>query len=485
MSSEPGSDRQEKAFNAPESEFNRVLRPEGAGEIPAAELADCFGLAPAACNLGLLLELQQQLADAEAAYRRAQTRGDAGAPSNMGALLEKRRELIATELAYRRALKRRAMAPPQRTSRYGAKTAATLPPRRWEFAGRRDDATPSEWSISSHETGTRIVMTVTEKPNHDRQVDMAPTDATIQAETVARGPTGTQTAAHLGQRPGGQPMHRGRVRRSAFRLVGGICTLLIFAVPLAAFVYETFSRSVPRPAAAAASWRPTPPPIFFANRGNVGWALNGHKPTALDMEELVLTGAVTIIPKPTIPKPTPIPASLTGMPTTGWTLDTGAKITTDSHGVLVLRPLTNGRPSLPGQGKGWRGAYWLPPNTAHWENYTLRVRITNLGSEGSGGSATVVVGHTDKHVGYAVSVSAARITIQNQNGGRLFGGDIPAAASHRVDVTLAKQLRVAIDGSLIATFPTGKVQGGIGFGVYKPTASSNLPFFTNLWVGPH
>ena len=121
----------------------------------------------------------------------------------------------------------------------------------------------------------------------------------------------------------------------------------------------------------------------------------------------------------------------------------------------------------------------------HWENYTLGVTVTNLGSEGSGGSATVVVGHTDTHVGYAVSISAARITIQNQNGGHIFSGVIPAAGSHRVGVTLANQLRVTIDGALIATFPADKVQGGIGVGVYKPTGSSNLPFFSNLWVRPN
>lgn len=430
MSSEPGSDRQEKGFNDPESELDRGLRLEGAGEIPAAELADrladCFGRAPAACKLGLRLEVQQPLADAEAA-------------------------------------------------------------RRLPFAARKDEATQSECSISPHENGTSMVMTVTDKPNRDHQIDidMAPTDATIQAETVARRPRANRTAARLGQRPGGQPIHHGRLRQSAFRLVGGICTLLIFALPLAAFVHEVFSRTVPRPTAAPTSWRPTPPPIMLADRGNVGWALNGHKPSALEMEELVLTDAVTVIPKPTIPKPTPIPATLTRMPTTGWTLDNGATITTDSHGVLVLRPLTNGRPSLPAQGKGWRGAYWSPRNTVHWQNYTLGVTVTNLGSEGSGGSATVVVGHTDKHVGYAISISAARITIQNQTGGHIFSGVIAAATSHRVGITLAKQLRVAIDGSRIATFPTPKVQGGIGFGVYKPTPSSNLPFFTNLWVRPN
>lgn len=311
-----------------------------------------------------------------------------------------------------------------------------------------------------------------------RSPDTAPTDAPIEAKTVACIPTANRRADHPGQRPKGDFRGYRRVRQSAFRLVGGICTLLIFAVPLAAFTHEMFSRKVLR-AAAPASWQPTPPLIILAGRWNVGWALNGHKASALEIENLVVTDALTLIPKPR-----PIPAVLTSMPTTGWTLDDGARITTDSHGVLVLRPPTNGRPSLPGHGKGWRGAYWLPLNTAGWRNYSLRVTISNLGSEGSGGSATVVVGHTDKHVGYAVSISAARITIQNQNGGHIFSGVIASATSHRVGVTLAKQLRVTIDGSQIVTFPTSKVQGGIGFGVYKPTPSSNLPFFTHLWVRP-
>ena len=319
-------------------------------------------------------------------------------------------------------------------------------------------------------------MSITDTPDRDRQVKTARTAATIEA---ARVHAGNWSGAHLGQpQPAAAVTLHHRVRRSASRLLSGVGIVLMFAVPVALFVHDTFNRKVPR-AAAAAPWRPTAPPIILAGRWNVGWALNGHKPSALEMENLVLTDAISLIPRPRL-----IPAVLTSMPTTGWTLDNGATITTDSHGVLVLRPLSNGRPSLPGQGKGWRGAYWLPLNTANWQNYALHVTVTNLGAEGSGGSATVVVGHTDTHVGYAVSISAARITIQNQNGGRLFTGVIPAATSHRVGVTLAKQLLVTIDGSLIATFHTGKLHGGIGFGVYKPTSHSNLPFFTNLRVSP-
>jgi hypothetical protein len=267
-----------------------------------------------------------------------------------------------------------------------------------------------------------------------------------------------------------------RVLTFAFRLVGGSCLLLMFGVPVAAFVELSGLVGVPR-GATAGSWHPVQPLISLAGRWNVGWALDGHTLSAQQMKGLVVSDALTVIAPPT-----PIPAVLTSMPTTGWTLDNGATITADSHDVLVLRPLTYGRPSLPGEGQGWRGAYWLPLNTAHWHNYTLGVTVTNLGSEGSGASATVVVGHTDTHVGYAVSISAARITIENQDGGHIFSGVIPAATSHRVIVTLTRQLAVTVDGSPVATFQTGNVQGGIGFGAWKSTANSNLPFFTNLWV---
>jgi hypothetical protein len=231
-----------------------------------------------------------------------------------------------------------------------------------------------------------------------------------------------------------------RVRQAAFRLVGGTCLLLLFAVPVAVFVKLSGLVGVPR-AGAAGAWAPSQPPISLAGRWDVGWALNGRAPGAQQMKGLVLSDAVTVVSPPT-----PIPAVLTSMPTTGWTLDNGATITTDSHGALVLRPLTYGRPSGPGQGRGWRGAYQL---------------------------------------GYAASISAAKITIQNQNGGHIFSGVLPAATSHRVGVTLTTQLTVTVDGSRVATFHTGNVRGGMGFGVWKSTATSNLPFFTKLWIRPN
>ena len=172
------------------------------------------------------------------------------------------------------------------------------------------------------------------------------------------------------------------------------------------------------------------------------------------------------------------------MPTTGWTLDNGALITTDSNDILVLRPLTYGRPSLPGQGQGWRGAYWQPARTTQWQNYTLGVTVTNLGGQGSGGNATIVVGYAITRAGYAVSISAARITIQNPSGAHIYSGVIHPARSHRVVVKLTNRLSVTVDGASIGSFPVGHVHGGMGFGVWKAAVRSNLPFFTNLQVQP-
>ena len=263
------------------------------------------------------------------------------------------------------------------------------------------------------------------------------------------------------------------------KFVARACVLLVlFVVPTAAFVKS--SRMFEHPVKPG-PWHPTPPAIIFANKGNIGWALRYHKPTPMELKELYLLGILPYTPPPP-PPPPPLPPSLATMPTTGWTLDNGALITTDTNDILVLRPLTYGRPSLPGQGQGWRGAYWQPARTKQWQNYTLGVTVTNLGGQGSGANATIVVGYATARAGYAVSISAARITIQNPNGAHIYSGVIHSATSHRVVVKLTNQLSVTIDGTSIATFPVGHVHGGMGFGVWKAAVSSNLPFFTNLRV---
>jgi hypothetical protein len=63
----------------------------------------------------------------------------------------------------------------------------------------------------------------------------------------------------------------GRVGQFALRLVGRGCLLLMFGVPVAAFVELSGLVGVPR-AATAGSWHPIQPLISLAGRWNVGWA---------------------------------------------------------------------------------------------------------------------------------------------------------------------------------------------------------------------
>jgi hypothetical protein len=266
------------------------------------------------------------------------------------------------------------------------------------------------------------------------------------------------------------------------KVLGRACVLLVlFVVPTAAFVDS--SRMFEHPVKPG-PWHPTPPAIIFANQGNIGWATHDQKPTPVELKELYLLGILAYTPPapPPTPPPPPIPPSLAEMPTTGWTLDNGALITTDSNDILVLRPLTYGRPSLPGQGQGWRGAYWQPARTKQWQNYALGVTVMNLGGQGSGANATIVVGYAITRAGYAVSISAARMTIQNPSGVHIYSGVIHSAPRHRVVVKLSNYLSVAVDGTSIASFRIGHLHGGMGFGVWKAKISSNLPFFTDLQV---
>jgi peptidoglycan hydrolase-like protein with peptidoglycan-binding domain len=90
--------------------FNLGLSLEAQGSLPDAQAAyrraDELGHGTAASNLGVLLEEQGASAEAEAAYRRADQRGDGGGAFNLGALLEERNLLDEAAAAYRRALDR-------------------------------------------------------------------------------------------------------------------------------------------------------------------------------------------------------------------------------------------------------------------------------------------------------------------------------------------------------------------------------------------
>jgi hypothetical protein len=74
-----------------------------AGAEAAYRRADGQGHAAAASNLGVLLELRGDLEAAEAAYRRADERGDPNGAFNLAVLLEEQNDLAGAEAAYCRA----------------------------------------------------------------------------------------------------------------------------------------------------------------------------------------------------------------------------------------------------------------------------------------------------------------------------------------------------------------------------------------------
>jgi tetratricopeptide (TPR) repeat protein len=76
------------------------------GAAAAYGRADEHGHAAAASNLGVLLERTGDLAGAETAYRRADERGDAIGAFNLAVLLEEQQDLDGAAAAYRRANQR-------------------------------------------------------------------------------------------------------------------------------------------------------------------------------------------------------------------------------------------------------------------------------------------------------------------------------------------------------------------------------------------
>src|ERR1035438_4921770 len=77
------------------------------GDLEGAEAAwrraDERGDSGGACNLGVLLHERGDLEGAEAAYRRADERGHPGGASKLGLLLKERGDLEGAKAAWRRA----------------------------------------------------------------------------------------------------------------------------------------------------------------------------------------------------------------------------------------------------------------------------------------------------------------------------------------------------------------------------------------------
>jgi peptidoglycan hydrolase-like protein with peptidoglycan-binding domain/TPR repeat protein len=96
----------ERGHGAAASNLGRLLEEQGA--LAAAEAAyrraDQRGDGVGAFNLGVLLEDRGEVDEAEAAYRRAADRGHDAAATNLGVLLEEHGALDEAEVAYRRAV---------------------------------------------------------------------------------------------------------------------------------------------------------------------------------------------------------------------------------------------------------------------------------------------------------------------------------------------------------------------------------------------
>jgi hypothetical protein len=101
-----------------------------AGAEAAYRRSDESGGMRGAFNLGQLLRQRGELAEAEAAYRRADERGSPEGAVNLGFLLEQRGELAGAEAAYRRA--------DERSSHKGASNLARLLVQREDNSGARD-----------------------------------------------------------------------------------------------------------------------------------------------------------------------------------------------------------------------------------------------------------------------------------------------------------------------------------------------------------
>ena len=81
----------------------RERRDDQVGAEAAYRRADTRGSADGAFNLGALFEQRGDLAGAAAAYQRADQRGDAGAAVRLGMLLERQRDYPGALEAYARA----------------------------------------------------------------------------------------------------------------------------------------------------------------------------------------------------------------------------------------------------------------------------------------------------------------------------------------------------------------------------------------------
>jgi hypothetical protein len=164
---------------------------------------------------------------------------------------------------------------------------------------------------------------------------------------------------------------------------------------------------------------------------------------------------------------TPLPVGLARMPHTWMVLGRKHAAYKYTHdGAITLAPRV----------KHWAAVAWEPARTADWTDYRASVVVGNLGAEGSGASGSLICGK------YAVTVSAGRLRISR--GEWHWQAVIPEAPSHKISVTTARVLRVAVDDHVIKTINIRTTHGGISFGAWRTNAHSLHPSFSRLVVEP-
>jgi biofilm PGA synthesis lipoprotein PgaB len=157
------------------------------------------------------------------------------------------------------------------------------------------------------------------------------------------------------------------------------------------------------------------------------------------------------------------------------------ELTGDSNGGVVLDP---------GQGL-YTSRLFAPLRTALWTDYTVDATLGGFGQAWDGTSTGLTVLSKDpQQIDISVSANTYSVSQDGENGaGVLARGEIPAATSHRAEVTVAPgRVTVKIDGQQVSSTAVGRgggtygPAGGIQITGYRQTAASPVPRVLSISV---
>jgi hypothetical protein len=136
----------------------------------------------------------------------------------------------------------------------------------------------------------------------------------------------------------------------------------------------------------------------------------------------------------------------------------------------------------------WEATFWAPGRSELWRDYKASVTVEGLGSEGSGTSATLLIGG-EGSARYAVTVSAGRLVVSEVSrpgAPQLAQARIAHASQHDISASIVGgHLRIEVGGRTVSEVPTSPAtHGGIGLGAWRAGPRSPTPAFTSLSVEP-